>query len=107
VCPVQAIPRLSLEEKRQQVIGQAYIDHNRCIAWADHRDCIVCEEMCPVPQKAIILQQVEVLNGAGETVTVKLPEVVRERCIGCGTCENKCPLNGEAAIRVWVPKESV
>jgi MauM/NapG family ferredoxin protein len=105
VCPVQAIPRLSLEEKRQQVIGRAYIDHNRCIAWADHRDCIVCEEMCPVPQKAIILQQVEALNGDGEPVTVKLPEVVRERCIGCGTCENKCPLNGEAAIRVWVPND--
>jgi polyferredoxin len=107
VCPVQAIPRLSLEEKRQKVIGQAYIDHNRCIAWADHRDCIVCEEMCPVPQKAIILQQVEVLKGDGETVTVKLPEVVRERCIGCGTCENKCPLNGEAAIRVCVPNDNV
>ncbi len=105
VCPVQAIPRLSLEEKRHRVIGRAYIDHNRCIAWADHRDCIVCEEMCPVPEKAIVLQQVEVLNGDGETVTVKLPEVVRDRCIGCGTCENKCPLNGEAAIRVWVPND--
>jgi polyferredoxin len=107
VCPVQAIPRLTLEAKRQQVIGQAYIDHNRCIAWADHRDCIVCEEMCPVPQKAIVLQQAEVLNRDGERVTVKLPEVVHERCIGCGTCENKCPLNGEAAIRVWVPHDTV
>ena len=51
VCPVQAIPPLSLEEKRQQVIGKAYIDQNRCIAWSDHRDCIVCEEMCPLPRK--------------------------------------------------------
>ena len=106
VCPVQAIPRLTLEQKRQQVIGQAYIDQNRCIAWADHQDCIVCEEMCPVPDKAITLQKVEVLNGDGQVVTVQLPRVVRERCIGCGTCENKCPLNGEAAIRVWVPKDS-
>jgi ferredoxin len=46
VCPTQAIPLLSLEEKRQQVIGKAYIDENRCLAWADHIDCIVCEEMC-------------------------------------------------------------
>jgi ferredoxin len=31
------------------------------------------------------------------------PRVVRERCIGCGICEYKCPVNGEAAIRVYVP----
>jgi NAD-dependent dihydropyrimidine dehydrogenase PreA subunit len=30
---------------------------------------------------------------------------VRERCIGCGICENRCPLNGEAAIRVYVPTD--
>ena len=37
------------------MIGAAYINTNRCIAWADHRDCIVCEEMCPLPEKAITL----------------------------------------------------
>jgi ferredoxin len=34
---------------------------------------------------------------------VKLPHVNRERCIGCGICEYKCPLNGESAIRVYAP----
>jgi NAD-dependent dihydropyrimidine dehydrogenase PreA subunit len=29
---------------------------------------------------------------------------LRERCIGCGICEYKCPVNGEAAIRVFVPE---
>jgi polyferredoxin len=103
VCPVQAIPPLSLEEKRQQVIGQAYIDQNRCIAWADLKPCIVCEEMCPVPDKAIKLETVQAVTPDGETVTVQRPRVVRERCIGCGICEYKCPVNGEAAIRVYVP----
>lgn len=103
VCPVQAIPPLSLEEKRQQVIGLAYIDQNRCIPWADYRDCIVCEEMCPVPDKAIKLERVEVRNGDGVLVTVQRPRVIRERCIGCGICEYKCPVSGEAAIRVYVP----
>jgi polyferredoxin len=103
ICPVQAIPPLSLEEKRQQVIGHAYIDQNRCIPWSDYRPCIVCEEMCPVPDKAIRLEEVKVENPDGVRVTLQRPHVVRERCIGCGICEYKCPVNGEAAIRVYVP----
>jgi polyferredoxin len=103
VCSVQAIPPLSLEDKRQRVIGLAYIDENRCIPWADYQDCIVCEEMCPVSDKAIKLEGVELLNGDGVLVTVQRPEVIRERCIGCGICEYKCPVNGDAAIRIYVP----
>jgi ferredoxin len=103
VCPTQAIPPLSLDEKRLKVIGKAYIDKNRCIAWADHRDCIVCEEMCPLPEKAILLQTSQVTTGAGETVSVRLPEVSRTSCIGCGICEKRCPLTGDSAIRVYTP----
>lgn len=105
VCPSEAIPALTLEEKRWTVIGLAYIDQNHCIPWADNVDCIVCEEMCPVPDKAIKLDEVEVLNAQGEQVAVKRPRVVRDLCIGCGICEYACPLNGEAAIRVYVPNE--
>jgi len=101
VCPVQAIPPLSLDEKRVQVIGKAYIDQNRCIAWSDHRDCIVCEEMCPVSNKAIKLDLTDFKQEDGSIVTVKLPHVYRERCIGCGICEYKCPVIGESAIRVY------
>jgi polyferredoxin len=104
VCPVQAIPPLSLDEKRQQVIGRAYIDENRCIPWADLEPCIVCEEMCPVPDKAVKLETVEALTPDGDSVIVQRPRVVRERCIGCGICEYKCPVNGEAAIRVYVAR---
>jgi NAD-dependent dihydropyrimidine dehydrogenase PreA subunit len=107
VCPVQAIPPLTLEDKRKQIIGEAYIDQNRCIAWSDHRDCIVCEEMCPLPDKAIQLEEAEVWGADNTRVTVKLPHVLRERCIGCGICEYKCPVNGEAAIRVYVPEATV
>jgi len=105
ICPTGAIPELSLEEKREIVIGHAYIDENRCIPWADGRDCIVCEEMCPLPDKAIRLEDQTVVNGAGETVTVRRPVVIRDRCIGCGICEYQCPLNGRAAIRVYAPTE--
>jgi polyferredoxin len=107
VCPVQAIPALDLEEKRQQVIGKAYINQNRCLAWSDHKDCIVCEEMCPLPEKAIYLQEAEVKDRQGAARAIQLPLVDRELCIGCGICEYKCPVNGEAAIRVFVPGTEV
>ena len=99
-CPVGAIPLLSLDVKRQRIIGHATIDRNRCLPWADARNCLVCEEMCPIADKAIKLEEAEVRASDGETVLIKRPVVVRERCIGCGICEHHCPLNGEAAIRV-------
>jgi polyferredoxin len=107
VCPVQAIPPLSLDEKRLQVIGKATIDKDRCIAWGEHRDCIVCEEMCPLPEKAIQLEQEELPGPDGNLVSVQLPSVLKERCIGCGICEYKCPVSGPAAIQVYIPGETI
>jgi polyferredoxin len=104
VCPVDAIPPLGLDEKRQQIIGSAYIDQNRCIAWADRIECVVCEEMCPLPEKAITLDDVDATSSDGVTEIIPLPKVNRDLCIGCGICEYKCPVQGEAAIRVYTPR---
>lgn len=103
VCPVEAIPPLSLEEKRTQIIGKAHIDRDRCLPWAENQECIVCEEMCPVPDKAIELELVEVPDGEDGIKILQRPVVVRKLCIGCGICENKCPVSGDAAIQIWVP----
>lgn len=105
VCPTGAIPRLGLAEKRRAVMGHAYIDRDRCIPWADGRTCLVCEEMCPLPEKAIRLEETTVTAADGATMVVRLPHVLRDRCIGCGICENRCPLAGEAAIRVYAVGE--
>ena len=34
------------------------------------------------------------------TLTLKQPQVDSKLCIGCGICENKCPVAGQSAIRV-------
>lgn len=104
-CPTGAIPPLALEAKRQTVIGHAYVDRSRCLPWASGRSCITCEEMCPLPDKAIQLEEVEAWAPDGGTVTLKRPHVLQERCIGCGICENHCPLGGQAAIRVYTPTD--
>ena len=100
-CPSGAIPPLALADKRAAVIGRATVNRDRCLPWASATPCIVCEEMCPTPQKSIRLEEAEVVNSAGETLTVQRPVVLRDICIGCGICENHCPLEGEAAIRVY------
>ncbi len=108
VCPTEAIPRLTLEEKQVQVIGLAVIDKERCIPWDLHTPCAVCEEMCPLTPKAITLkigsgqgQGQGQGHGEGEGGgSVPRPVVDGTLCIGCGICEFKCPVEGVAAIRV-------
>jgi polyferredoxin len=100
VCPTGAIPRLGLAEKQRTGIGLARIDRDRCLPWAYDTPCIVCEEMCPVPEKAIDLEEVEVVGRSGETVQLQRPKMFGALCIGCGVCEFQCPAAGEAAIRV-------
>lgn len=97
-CPVEAIPQLELEAKRQTVIGKAVIDRDRCLAWKEESECIVCEEMCPLPGKAIWLE-IESAPAGGAN-PIQKPHVSLDECIGCGICEYKCPVTGQAAIRV-------
>jgi ferredoxin len=100
VCPSGAIPNLSLEVKRQQVIGKADINRDRCLPWSKNTPCIVCQEMCPLAPKAVELDTFYITDDAGQTITLQRPHVITQRCIGCGICEYKCPVPGEAAIRV-------
>jgi ferredoxin len=100
VCPTGAIPKLMAEQKHQTIIGKAVFNQDLCLPWAKNEECICCEEHCPVSEKAIQYDLVEVTNAWGERVTLQRPYVVFDRCIGCGICEFVCPVEGEAAIRV-------
>ncbi len=98
VCPTAAIGDLSLQEKHGWKIGNVFFDKNRCLPYAKGVPCIVCEEHCPTPEKAILFKEVSVLNQKGERVAVKQPYVIDDLCIGCGICENKCPVPGRSAV---------
>jgi len=87
VCSTEAIIPLSIEEKRLIQMGVAHIDKTRCIAWDTEKICLVCNEQCSY--QAIVGDE------------KKRPVVKEEKCTGCGICENKCPVDGEAAIIVY------
>ncbi len=100
VCPTGAIRKLSLEEKQKIKIGQSFVDKNRCLPYAFGRPCIVCEEHCPTPNKAIWVEEIEVMGPAGERILVQQPHVDPDLCVGCGICQNKCPIKDRSGIYV-------
>jgi MauM/NapG family ferredoxin protein len=106
VCPTRALAPLDQGQKHAFVIGTAYFDKNRCIPFADKKPCIVCEEHCPVHDKAIKFDTVTVRDDQDRVMELKQPYVRQDLCIGCGICENVCPVQGEAAVRV-VGKSSI
>jgi ferredoxin len=98
VCPTQAIEKLDLERKQRVKIGLAFIDTARCLPYAFQTPCIVCEEHCPTPTKAIWFEEKEVVKRDGSAEVIKLPHVDPDLCIGCGICQNKCPVADRPAI---------
>ncbi len=104
VCVSGAIQELTLEAKQKLKMGTAHFDKTLCIPWYSQEDCLVCEEHCPVPDKAIKFDIHEARGPDGTMRTVKFPWVDEELCIGCGICENKCPLVGKKGIFVTSAK---
>ncbi|MCK5853526.1 4Fe-4S binding protein [bacterium] len=111
VCPTGAIERLKIadkvggEEKRPVKIGTAFVDRNRCIPWTLGRECLVCQEVCPVSPKAIYEAEEE-MEFRGKMIKIKRPYVDYEKCIGCGICQHECPITDKAGIRVTSVGES-
>ena len=99
VCPTGALTELTQEEKKRTKIGLAYFDKNRCLPYAQGVECIVCEEHCPTPDKAIKFEIADVKTKLGMR-KIKHPVVDLDLCIGCGICEYKCPLEDQPAIIV-------
>lgn len=96
VCPTGALAHLTLDEKRATAIGNARIDRTRCIAWAEGKYCMVCQEFCPY-------LAIELVDHNG----VNCPVVDSELCRGCGACQSNCPAITQKAIVVsGIPQRS-
>lgn len=111
VCPSGAIQRMTIEEKLSQrdgapvKMGTACVDRTRCLPWSFSRNCLVCQEVCPVSPKAIYdIEETRIIEGK-ETILRK-PQVNPNACIGCGVCQHECPMNDKPAIRVTAIGES-
>jgi len=92
VCPSGALIPFDIAEKPRIKLGRASVDQSKCLAWRRgnlYKECLVCKECCPY--------------GAVQLIEVEgrmRPVVDEEKCVGCGQCENKCPVTPERAIRV-------
>jgi len=83
VCPGGAIQKEKIENLK---IGTAEINTEKCLVWKENRDCFVCMEVCPF--------------GAVYKNEEGKPVVDPQICVGCGQCEQNCPVIGESAIKV-------
>lgn len=93
VCPNDAIRLIDLAEKSSIKIGTARIIADNCLT-AKGVSCGNCARHCPVGA-------IHMVNfKPAEEGSVASPVVDPECCIGCGACENLCPVRPISAIIV-------
>jgi len=80
-CPSGAIQQFVSEDKKHHVMGIARIQLERCYH-QDGRECNQCRNYCRY--NAIEMKKTALSH-------IILPNVVKEKCVGCGACQVVCP----------------
>lgn len=86
-CPSGALDR-KLEDIEKIRMGTAVIvDRENCLSIRGLR-CEVCYRQCPLIDKAITIEPRH--NTRTGFHTIMEPVIHRDKCVGCGICENAC-----------------
>ena len=94
VCPAGAIRPISMEEKSSVQIGHAVVNLDICVVNTDDVDCGNCARHCPADAITMVKKNPE------DMLSIRIPSVNEQMCIGCGACEDLCPARPVAAIHV-------
>ncbi len=91
LCPVGAFHPVAVDEKSSIKIGQAVVDLKTCLSASEGEKCGKCATVCP----ASAIKMEPVAEGSDRLMPIVLEDV----CIGCGACENHCPVGTVASMR--------
>ncbi|MBN2092594.1 4Fe-4S dicluster domain-containing protein [candidate division KSB1 bacterium] len=81
VCPSGAISTFSIARKKHLVIGIAQIELEKCLL-KKNKECDRCKFYCSYNAITIKNDENSILAG---------PEIIIDRCVGCGACKIVCP----------------
>ena len=94
ICPAGAIRPITVEEKSSIQIGHAVVNLDNCVVNTDGVSCGNCARHCPAGAIKLVRKNPD------DKESLRIPVVDKERCIGCGACENLCPARPFTAIHI-------
>lgn len=84
VCPTGALQPMEEAGANEVRMGVAVLDKRSCLPHIHRGRCEACFTICPFKGEAIIQK------------ALLKPEVIKDKCVGCGLCEEVCPVPTKA-----------